>query len=87
MDTNNGPKVKWWSTDFGHTVRQRLYVNGNETPYFVDSAHTAGHKSQGDEHGLYGSGMHPKGIALLLASGRRVTPLKHRAEQMALEAA
>lgn len=83
MATNSAPKCKWWKTDFGHTVRQRLYVDGRETPYFVDSSHVTGHKTEGQPHGLFGSGMSKGGFAATLASGRSIAVLKHRAEQMA----
>lgn len=93
---NNAPKTKW----VGHTMscgtfRQRLYVDGFETPYFIDSARgIRAHKSQGEEHGLYGSGMYEckapgrdgekRYIAAPLGSSQKISSLKHRAEQMAL---
>lgn len=85
MSTNNAPKFRWWKADFGHTVRQRLYVDGRETPYFIDSAQVAHHKTMGERHGLFGSGMSKGGCAAILGFGRSVAVLKHRAEQMATE--
>src|SRR4051794_33085608 len=93
---NQGPVCKWHGIMLAcGTRRQRLYVNGVETPFFVDSANgIAAHRTQGSEHGLFGAGMHECKIrdregntrycAALLASGKQVALLKHRAEQMAL---
>jgi hypothetical protein len=73
--------------------RQRLYVDGVETPYFVDSANgVRAHRTYGDEHGLFGAGLGdliasariPYRIAACFGSGPKIALLKHRAEQMAL---
>lgn len=94
--SNNTPSIKWFGVMLAcGTRRQRLYVDGRETPYFVDSANgIRAHKTQGSEHGLYGAGMHeckirdrqgnPRYIAALLGSGQKIAELKHRAEQYAL---
>jgi hypothetical protein len=94
--TNNAPKLQWHSQMLASgTRRQRLYVDGAETPFFIDSANgIRAHKNQGDEHGLYGAGMHEcewrgqngekRYIAAALGTSVKVEPLKHRAEQMAL---
>ena len=92
--SNNAPVCKWFSTTMVcGTVRQRLYVDGQETPYFVDSAATIGHRTQGDTHGLFGAGMGAEvrtrnggsyRIAATLASAPKVSILKNRAEQFAL---
>lgn len=75
------------------TYRQRLSVDGVETAYFIDSARgILAHKTCGDEHGLFGSGMGalitraktPYRIAAILGSHQKIAILKHRAEQMAL---
>lgn len=72
------------------TRRQRLFLEGAETPYFIDSAlGIRAHRSSGEEHGLYGAGMGAEvragmRIAAPLGCGSNVKLLKHRAEQMAL---
>jgi hypothetical protein len=75
------------------TRRQRLYVDGAETPFFIDSAATIGHRTQGCRHGLYGSSMGDEvrcrdgssyRIAAVLGGWPTIGLLKHRAEQMAL---
>lgn len=87
MTSNQAPAVKWFSTNFGRTVRQRLYVSGSETPYFIDTALVAAHRqARGATNTLYGSGMSATGSAGVLAQGK-VQVLKHKAEQMAMEAA
>lgn len=90
---NNPPKATWRSTDLAcGTLRQVLFVAGTETPFFIDSARgIRAHRTQGDEHGLYGAGMGPEirpgcRIAAVLGSSRSARILKHRAEQMALPA-
>lgn len=92
--TNSGPVCRWCSEDFGSGRRQRLYVDGVKTPFFVDSAlGVQAHRTAGEEHCLLGSGMGPAGhnnnglrSAAILGSGRNIHGLKHRAEQMALSA-
>lgn len=81
---NNAPKVRWWPFDLGPVKRQRLYVDGRESPYFVDTARVHGHETYGEKHGLFGAGMDPKGLAATLGFGPHIAVLKHRAEQMAL---
>jgi hypothetical protein len=72
------------------TKRQRLYVDGVETPYFVDTAAVAAHRTYGERHGLWGAGMSEPHwrtgyrIAACFGCGDKIAPLKHRAEQMAL---
>lgn len=73
------------------TRRQRLYVNGTETPYFVDTASHRAHRTYGEPHGLFGAGlgeMTSAGyrIAGCFGAGKKIAVLKHRAEQMALAA-
>ena len=92
--SNNAPKIQWIGQTMAcGTHRQRLYVNSQETPYFVDSAATIGHRTQGDKHGLFGAGMGnvvrtrdggSYRIAATLASAPKVAVLKHKAEQYAL---
>lgn len=96
MASNNGPSIKWFRTDFPcGTVRYRLYVNGAETPYFVDDAKKAGrgHWRCGEPVGLLGAGMGAEirrrdgssyQIAADLGGFRNVTLAKTRAERLAL---
>lgn len=87
QNTNRAPSCRWFSTEMPcGTVRSRLYVDGRESRYFIDSAKKIGHRTMGDDHGLFGSGMSPRGCALTLGSASKITVLKHRAEQMALNA-
>lgn len=93
MTSNNAPKCKWFRFEMAcGTVRQKLYVDGKETPWFVDSASVRAHYSYGDKHGLWGAGMsEPHWLtktrsAACFGSGSRLEPLKARAEQMALNA-
>lgn len=93
IHSNRPPKAIWQAAELAcGTLRQRLFVSGTETPYFIDSARgIQAHRTQGDEHGLYGAGMgdeiHPGcRIAAVLGSGRNVRLLKQRAEQMAFAA-
>lgn len=90
-NSNNAPKIQWHRTELScGTVRRRLYVNGAETPFFVDSNPLLGHRTMGEPHGLYGAGMSEPGRlsgkrhALVLGCAKTITPLKHRAEQMAM---
>lgn len=90
---NGAPQCEWFSATLAcGTRRQRLYVDGRETPFFIDSAKgVSAHKSQGEEHGLYGAGMavgerSGRPMAAHLGCGPKITILKHRAEQMALPA-
>lgn len=83
---NNAPSTKWVKLPhFGAQLRQKLLLNGLETPYFVVTANTRAHYTDGDRHGLFGAGMHESGCALTLGSASKVSVLKHRAEQYALE--
>jgi hypothetical protein len=92
--TNSAPKTKWIGETMAcGTLRQRLFVDGAETPFFIDTAATIGHRTEGETHGLYGCGMGVEvrrkdgttyRIAAILGSAARVSILKHRAEQMAL---
>jgi hypothetical protein len=92
--SNNAPVVKW----FGFTLscgilRQRLFINGVETPFFVDTAPNSSHRTYGKKHGLFGAGMGEEiqrhdgssyRIAATLASSNKIAGLKHNAEQQAL---
>lgn len=91
---NQAPKLKWFGQMLAcGTRQQRLYINGSETPYFIHSANgVLAHRTEGQEHGLFGSGMgpipfgqkHGLRIAAVLGAGSEVAVLKHRAEQWAL---
>lgn len=87
--SNNAPSLKWISVDHLHSVRrQRLFINGHETPYFIDdSKGVVAFRTQGDRYGLYGAGMSERGHAVVLGSANRIPVLKHRAEQFAMESA
>jgi hypothetical protein len=87
MSANNAPVTIWRAYVIGAMKRQRLYVNGRETPYFVDTALAAYARTYGEKHALFGSGMSAAGTAACLGFGRLLAPLKHKAEQLALEAA
>lgn len=89
--SNNAPSVAWRGGLLAcGTRRQRLFVNGAETPYFIDSANgVRAHKSAGSEHGLWGSGLGEEirpglRIAAMFGAGPDIRSLKHRAEQLAL---
>ncbi|TNC14940.1 hypothetical protein FF100_05030 [Methylobacterium terricola] len=85
---NSAPSCRWVDQNNfmpEGVTRQRLFVNDCETPFFIDVAERASHRTEGQKCGLFGSGMSAKGFAKTLASGPRVGPLKHRAEQMAME--
>lgn len=93
---NQAPKTEWRGFAMAcGTRRQRLWLNGIETPFFIDTANgLLAHRTQGQEHGLFGAGMHEcavrdlegrqRYIAAVLGSGKKIAVLKHRAEQMAL---
>lgn len=92
--SNSAPKTRWISEMLAcGTLRQRLFVDEAETPFFIDTAATIGHRTEGEPHGLYGAGMGAEvrrhdgtsyRIAAVLGSATRAATLKHRAEQMAL---
>ena len=86
--SNQPPKCRWRSIALAcETVRHQLYLDGTETPYFVDRAQFRAHYTQGQRVGLFGAGMHPRGIAAVLGSYDNVSLAKHRAEQFAMQAA
>lgn len=82
---NGVPTIKWVSQHYGAIHRQFLFLEGRKTPYFVDTALMRCHYTHGDRYGLYGAGMHERGCAAILGSSGKITVLKHRAEQYALE--
>lgn len=96
MSGNQAPTTKWTRVELAcGTVRHRLYVNGTETPFFVDDAKSAGigHRTMGEPVGLFGSGMgsdirrrngETYRIAATLGAFRNVGTAKARAEQLAL---
>jgi hypothetical protein len=88
MLTNSAPQTKWHRTEMAcGTVRYRLFVEGRETPYFVDAATARAHYGYGDRIALWGSGMLPSrsggNIAGFLGGFRTVELAKHAAEQRA----
>lgn len=56
--------------------RHLLWMGEDRTPFFVDVAHTIGHRTSGAKYGVFGSGMHPKGIALELGSFDKISEAK-----------
>ena len=82
---NNAPFTKWFSTELGNVKRQRLYVNGQETRYFIDTALASYTKTYGERHGLYGSGMSESGCAGVIDFGPHIAKLKQKAEQLAFK--
>ena len=92
--SNNGPVLRWISFPMANgTIRHRLYVNGAETPFFIDHAKVKAHFADGHAKALWGAGMgkvidRPGGgsyrIAGFLKGGSRIGDLKQHAEQRAL---
>lgn len=92
-NSNNAPKCVWRSHILScGSNRQFLYVNDTETPWFIITAEVRSLRTDGERHGLWGAGMSDPHwrtgarIAACFGSGRKIAPLKHRAEQMALNA-
>ncbi|MTJ93901.1 MAG: hypothetical protein F8N36_13740 [Desulfovibrio sp.] len=92
--SNNPPVVKWFSCEQAcGTVRHRLYVDGKETPYFIDVASHIAHYSYGSKIGLWGAGMGEEvrrrddstyRIAGFLGGFTKISEAKARAERRAL---
>lgn len=85
MTTNNAPNLQW-RPDSPFPGDQRLFSNGSATRYFVRTAEHIGHRTYGEKYGLYGCGMEANGTAAVLGFGPKMGPIKHRAEQLALQA-
>ena len=86
--SNQPPKCRWRSIMLAcETVRHQLYLDGLETPHFIDVARFRAHYTQGHKVGWFGAGMHPRGIALTLGAFDRISLAKHHAEQFAMQAA
>lgn len=75
--------AQWFRYEFSRFSRHRLYLNGNETPYFVDGAKDSLHRQFGKKYSLWGSGMHPAGCAKLLGYDSKIKPIKEYAEALA----
>jgi hypothetical protein len=98
MAGNNPPKTFWSRSELAcGIVRHRLYIDGNETPYFIDDAKHAGrcHYQYGERIALMGAGMGAMvdrrrvggggyRIAAFLGGFRRIELAKSVAEQRAL---
>ena len=96
MRSNNAPKTFWHRFEMAcGTVRHKLYVNGQETPYFIDVASVRAHYSYGERIALWGAGMGEMvnrlidggggyRIAAFLGSFKKIALAKHAAEQRAL---
>lgn len=85
---NNAPETRWFSYELAcGTRRYQLYVDGAETPYFIDVARYRAHYSYGSKIGLWIAGASPRGCAAIGGTFDKISIAKHRAEQMALSAA
>jgi len=50
--------MKWFKQDMFHTTRYRLYVNAEETPYFLDHTNISRHQQiRGFKVSVFGAGM------------------------------
>jgi hypothetical protein len=58
-ETQRAPsRATWFTNHFAcGTTRHRLYIDGLETPYFVDKASVRAHFTCGHPVGLFGSGL------------------------------
>lgn len=92
--SNQAPKTRWFKAELAcGTERHRLYIDGAESPFFVDVAHSIAHRSQGSKAGIYGSGLGQEirrrdgsiyRIAGFFGGFDKITVAKARAEQLAL---
>lgn len=80
---NRAPVCAWFREDWGAHERHRLHVDGRETPYFVDVARSAAHRTNGHRVALFGSGMHDTGCARFLQGFTRIADAKRAAERHA----
>lgn len=56
--------LQWFEYDFPEVEkRYRLYVDGNETPWFITGAYHRAHYTYGEKYGLYGAGTSEFGTA------------------------
>jgi len=79
-------KIRWFKfLQVSAIDRQRLYIDGKETPYFVDKAHYRAHFTYGLPVGLYGAGMHPQGCAACFGGFQRIRDAKKRAVELATQ--
>ena len=91
--SNAAPQTRWHSCELAcGTKRYRLFVDGRETPYFIDRAQYRAHFAYGSRVALWGAGLGQMTragyrIAGCFGTFAKVTLAKHRAEQLALEAA
>lgn len=93
---NKAPKTQWFKNIMAcGTERHRLFLNGTETPFFIDVAQQIQHRSQGSKVGIYGSGLGDEvrrhdgstyRIAGFFGGFDKIAVAKHRAEQMAMSA-
>lgn len=96
MRSTNAPKTFWHRVPMAcGVIRHRLWVDEQETPYFVDDATKAGigHRTYSERVGLLGAGMGTEikcrdggsyRIAAVLGGFKNVSLAKARAEQLAL---
>lgn len=85
MTTNRAPTCRWERILVADgLIRHRLYVDGKETPWFVDVATVAAHRSHGYRVALWASGKGPNGTAGFFGGFRTIQLARHRAELLAM---
>jgi hypothetical protein len=91
MTSNRAPGVFWHRMPMAcGTVRHKLYLDGVETPFFIDYASSRAHYAHGYKVGLWGAGMAETTrlsyrIAAFLGGFARLELAKYKAEQMAMQ--
>jgi hypothetical protein len=90
--SNRAPEFLWHSQALPcGTRRDRLWIDGQQTPYFIDSTEVVRHRiarGSNEPHALFGSGQGAPSIngtrgAAVIATGAAIERLMHRAEQLA----
>ncbi len=72
---------KWGRHDLGfNTIHYRLYIGGEESPYFIAKSRYTG--EQMCLYCIYGSGMSERGFALLLGGADKLEDAKRKAEKI-----
>lgn len=84
-------RSKWFKFPMANgCIRHRLYINGSETPYFIDEAKLIGHRTYGHKFGLFGAGLGNEvrtargsyRIAAVFGGFDRISEAKKRAESL-----
>ena len=84
---SDGRLIQWVETHQLSVVnRQRLYIDGKETPYFVDKAYQRAHFTYNMPVGLFGSGMHPSGCAATFGGFQTIREAQAAAVELATKA-